>query len=94
MYVTKMPRSGQNAGELLVASDTTNALIHEIRDMNKKFRLACSQLILINNMIEECEVRYHRAENANRRSFRYVLRLRLCTLEGVRNMFYEYAYGK
>ena len=69
----------------------TRELIYKIRDINKKFRVACSQLILLNNAIDEAEVRYHRAQNAERRSYRYTLRLKLCTLEGVRNMFYEYA---
>ena len=73
---------------------TTKETIYKIRDMNRKFRLSCSQLILINNLIDETEVRYHRAQAAERRSYRYILRLKLCTLEGVRNMFYEYAYAQ
>ena len=73
--------------------DTTKECIYKIRDLNRKFRLSCSQLILINNLIDETEVRYNRSQEANRRSYRYVLRLKLCTLEGVRNQFYEYAYA-
>ena len=45
-------------------------------------------------MIEETEIHYNRSQAENRRSYRYILRLKLCTLEGVRNMFYEYAYAK
>ena len=74
--------------------ETTKEKIYKIRDLNKKFRKACSQLIYINNMIEEIEVRYKRVEQINRRSYRYILRLRLLSLEGVRNMFYDYAYAK
>ena len=73
---------------------TTKEKIYKIRDLNKKFRKACSQLIYINNMIEEIEVRYKRVEQINRRSYRYILRLRLLSLEGVRNMFYDYAHAK
>lgn len=73
---------------------TTKETIYKIRDMNKKFRKACSNLIMINNLIDEIEVRYNRAVAADRRSYRYILRLRLCTMEGVRNMFYEYAYSR
>ncbi len=62
--------------------------------MNRKFRLACIQLILINNLIDEMEVRFKRAEADGRRSFRYMLRIKLCTLEYVRNMFYQYAYDR
>ena len=74
--------------------ETTKEQIYRIRDLNKKFRLSCTQLIHINNLIEETEVRYNHSQQVNRRSYRYILRLKLCTLEGVRNMFYEYAYAK
>ena len=73
---------------------TTKEMIYKIRDMNRKFRQACSQLILINNLIDETEARYNRSQAEGRRSYRYILRLKLCSLEGVRNMFYEYAYAK
>ena len=79
---------------LLEQESSTKELIYKIRDLNRKFRLACSQLILINNLIDETEIRYNRSQAKNRRSYRYVLRLKLCTLEGTRNMFYEYAYAK
>ena len=74
--------------------ENTKDQIYRIRDLNKKFRLCCTQLIHINNLIEETEVRYNRSQQQYRRSYRYVLRLKLCSLEGVRNMFYEYAYAK
>ncbi len=78
----------------LLNTTTAKERIYEIRTMNKKFRLACKQLLLINNLIDEVEVRYNRAVRDQRRSFRFTLRLKLCTLEGVRNQFYEYAYTK
>ena len=68
--------------------------IYRIRDLNKKFRLSCTQLIHINSLIEDVETRYNRSQAENRRSYRYILRLKLCSLEGVRNMFYEYAYAQ
>ena len=73
---------------------TTKEQIYKIRDLNRKFRLSCNQLIHINNLIEEIEVRYNRSQQEHRRSYRYILRLRLSSLEGIRNMFYEYAYAK
>ena len=60
----------------------------------QEVRLSCTQLIHLNNLIEETEVRYNRSQQVNHRSYRYILRLKLCSLEGVRNMFYEYAYAK
>ena len=74
--------------------ETTKQQIYKIRDLNRKFRLSCDQLIHINNLIEEIEVRYNRSQQEHRRSYRYILRLRLCSLKGLRNMFYECAYAK
>ena len=72
-------------------TSSTEDLTSEIRQLDRKFRRACDQILLLNNQIEDLQTRYDRAMKANRRSFRYSLRLRLATLEGVRNMFYEYA---
>ncbi|KAI0240625.1 hypothetical protein LSAT2_008627 [Lamellibrachia satsuma] len=72
-------------------SSSTEDLTCQIRQLDRKFRRACDQILLLNNQIEDLQTRYDRAMKANRRSFRYSLRLRLATLEGVRNMFYEYA---
>ena len=95
IFVFKSPgmatASANHGSDSLLNMKATRELIYKIRDINKKFRVACSQLILLNNAIDEAEVRYHRAQAAERRSYRYTLRLKLCTLEGVRNMFYEYA---
>ena len=66
-------------------------LLSRMRTLNKKFKNACNQVILLNNQIEHLQVRYDRAVQCNKRSYRYFLRLRLATLEGIRNMFYEYA---
>ena len=81
-------------GNTIQMEESTKDHIYKIRDLNKKFRLSCTQLIHINNLIEETEVRYNHSQQVNRRSYRYILRLWLCSLEGVRNMFYEYAYAK
>lgn len=71
--------------------DTTSMLVSQIRLADRKFRRACSQVILLNNKIQMLKVRYDRAKSDGRRSFRYGWRLQLATYEGVRNMFYEYA---
>ena len=65
--------------------------IEHYQQLQRKFRKACSQVILLNNRILDGQIRYNRAVKANRKSYRYVGRLNLATLEGVRNMIYEYA---
>ena len=44
--------------------------------------------------MDELEERYNRALENSRRSYRYILRLRICVLEGVRSAFYDYATKK
>ena len=72
----------------------TREEIYNIRQLNRKFRLCCDQLVRLNNLVEDAEIRYNRSQAENRRSYRYILRLKLCSLEGVRNMFYEYAHAQ
>jgi len=66
----------------------TQALILQ---KDSKFQSACAQVLLLNNLVQELQTRYDRAVQDNRRQYRYTLRLRLCTVEGLRNMYYEYA---
>lgn len=70
---------------------TTENLGIQMRQLDRKFRRACRQIVILNNKIEGLQSRYDRAYKVNRRSFRYGLRLQLATTEGMRNMYYEYA---
>ena len=45
----------------------------------------------MNNEIEYLQNRYDRAVQQSNRSYRYFLRLKIATIEGIRNMFYDYA---
>jgi len=62
--------------------------------MEDKFNTACSCLKSLNSTIACIQTRYDRASAVNRRSYRYTLRIRLVALEGVRNMYYQYAMQK
>ena len=66
-------------------------LLSNLKQMNRKFRLACNQVVLLNNEVEYLQNRYDRAVDSGSRSFRYFLRLKIATLEGIRSMFYDYA---
>lgn len=66
----------------------------DIRARNKVFRRACSQVILLNHQIESAKARYDRAREVKRLSFRYSNRLKLTSLEGVRNLIYDFACVK
>ena len=70
------------------------ATVCKLRATNKVFRRACSQVILLNHKIEATKTRYDRARAVKRLSFRYTNRLKLTSLEGVRNLIYEHASAK
>ena len=66
--------------------------IAKMRVVDRKFRYSCRQITLLNHRIKDKQVRFDRAHRINQRSLWYNLRLQLSTLEGVKNMFLEYAY--
>lgn len=65
-----------------------------LQEAERKFQKSCSQIILLNKQLEDVQERYRRAKRDNFRCYRYNLRLKLAVIEGVRNMFYEYAHIK
>lgn len=79
------------------SSHSTQKLCNEVKayhQLTLKFKKSCSQVIHLNNMITDVQTRYDRALTNGQTSYRYVLRLRLMSLEGVRNCIYEYARQK
>ena len=64
--------------------DTPYSLKCAIRALNKPFRKACSQVILLNHKIEVAKARYNRARVSGQLSFRYYNRLK----------YFEYARQK
>jgi len=59
----------------------------------ERFQRACDQIVLLNLKLSDVQKRYKRAREENNRAFRYPQRLRLAAIEGVRNMYYDYAYS-
>lgn len=63
----------------------------KLMSVERKMLKACQTVILLNDrMYNMCE-RYNRARRQNYKSFRYSHRIRMAVIEGVRNMYYEYA---
>ena len=65
-----------------------------IVNKERRFHRACSQIVLLNRHLDNLQLRYDRAHRDNMRTFRYSLRIKLSALEGVRNMYVEYASMK
>ena len=57
-------------------------------------RKACIQVALLNSEINRMRFQLENAKRNDQRTRGYQLRLRLTTIEGVRNMYYEYATRK
>ena len=66
----------------------------DLQDAEMKFRKASTQIMLLNKQLDDFKDRYSKAKEENMRCFRYNLRLKLAVIEGVRNMYYDYAYMK
>ncbi|KAH3770177.1 hypothetical protein DPMN_171460 [Dreissena polymorpha] len=75
-------------------SDNLENLIEKIVDAERCFRRACSQIVVLNRQLADLQSRYDMAMKQHARAFRYSLRVRIAVLEGVRNMFYEFASMK
>ena len=69
-------------------------MISLITDLDNKFQRASQQATLLHSHIDELRIRYQLAADMNDRPFRYNIRMRIMTLEGMRNMFREYALRK
>ncbi|WAR07326.1 hypothetical protein MAR_017284 [Mya arenaria] len=59
-----------------------------------RFQKACDQIVLLNHRLGEVQKRYTMAKRSNNKAFRYNMRLKLAVIEGVRNMYYDFAYSK
>ena len=83
-----MPSHSSNSQK---TTEAAFELILKIRHVDRKFRRARKQIVVLNNRIESLIVRFDRSTQQKRKSFRYATRMQVATIEGVRNMFYEYA---
>lgn len=63
----------------------------QLMRVERKLVRSCEHVVLLNDKIRGLTKRYQQARAENFKSFRYNLRIRLAAVEGVRNMFYEYA---
>ena len=63
-------------------------------ESERRFRRACEQIVQLNYKLDEIQSRYLGAKRDGQRTFRYNYRLRLSVMEGLRNMYYDYAHQK
>ncbi len=65
-----------------------------LRDADAKFKQGCRQIQTLNNLVHSLKIRYSRAATDKNKSFCCTLRMKLMSLEGVRNLMYEYVCRK
>ena len=63
-------------------------------DNERRFKRACEQIVQLNYSLDALQQRYNKAKKDDHRSFGYSLRLRIAVVDGMRNMYYDYAYKK
>ena len=65
-----------------------------LMDSERRFQKACQQIVQLQQKMGDLQFRYHKAWRQNHRSFRYSLRLQIAVVEGLINMYYNYAHSK
>ena len=65
-----------------------------LNGLEKRFLQCCHQINLVDQKLDALQVRYQRVSKFNRRSAVYPLRLQIATMEGMRNLLYQYAKTK
>ena len=78
----------------MMSVNIKEALRDDLYVAERLFRRACEQVFVLNKEVAKLSNRYNEAELTGNKTLRYQLRLRISVIEGVRNMFYEYATQK
>lgn len=65
-----------------------------IQELERKFQLACKQVLLLNNMYEKLQQRHKIAKQFENNTIGFNIRLQLTTLEEVRSAYYKYCFEK
>ena len=68
-----------------------DAKTERLQEYERQFAWSCRQVDILNDKARESRKHYQQAVTDNYRSFRYRHRLRLAVVEGVRNVFLEFA---
>lgn len=63
----------------------------QLYEAQRRFQQACSQIHLLNNKMDQLQRRYVKARDADDKCFRYSLRMRLLTVEGLMKCYCQYA---
>lgn len=69
-------------------------LCAKLKEAENRTQRACHQMLLLHDKLQDLKIRYENAVNANFRCLRYPLRMKIVTVEGVINMYYEYTVEK
>ena len=62
-----------------------------LHGLEKRFLQCCHQINLVDQKLDALQVRYQRVTRTHQRSCVYYLRLQIATMEGMRNLLYQYA---
>ena len=83
--------SGSQAIVKTVRTGDSQSLEDKIQIADMKFELVSTQMTLLSNEMEATRIRCRRAKDCGKRTQYELLKLRLCTLEGVFSKYFEYS---
>ena len=72
--------------------EQSSETVAKLKESYQKFRRSCDQVILLNNAISDAQIRFQRAASDGRPAIRYTLRMKVHTLERVRDLFHRYSH--
>ncbi|XP_048777949.2 uncharacterized protein LOC125679921 isoform X1 [Ostrea edulis] len=75
-------------------SKTWEKQFNYLMDSERRFKKACEKIVHLNKRMRNLQLRYKKAWVENHRSFRYSIRLRISVVEGLLNMYHDYALIK
>lgn len=70
---------------------TSGEVQFQILKLENKFQQACSQIQILNSLVQQLEVRYSRAATRNLKSHGYMLHMRLTSVEEMLSLYQECA---
>lgn len=74
-----------------MSANSYTSLRRQLISTESFFRKSCEQVFVLNRHVQETTRRFNSSDHKGNKVLRYSLRLRLSVLEGVRNMYYEFA---
>ena len=65
-------------------------MVAQLKIVEKKYNLACHQLLCLTSTINRLQTRFDRAKERRQRGHRYNIKMKIVVVQGIRTNFIEY----